>query len=205
MPSFTDYKKRYNNTVGRIHKFDSDYIMEETWDNDISAMTGYLYDWYHDENKTELNDMCICNKVPIDIKFLRNSSATMAKDAVTYHLQLRPSQECNVDYYPEVFGNRYGAYFPMGLYIDIPDSKDRYNRWLVVAPANYDDPQFPTFELLRCDFIFQYIYEGKKYNMAGVLRSQNSYNSGLTQLRINLSNCWKPLRASMPKRINEIC
>lgn len=32
---------------------------------------------------------------------------------------------------------------------------------------------------MRCDYLFQYIINGIKYQIAGVLRSQNSYNAGV--------------------------
>lgn len=64
--------------------------------------------------------------------------------------------------------------------MDIPDDKGRFNRWLVIAPANINDVQFPTWELLRCDYCFQYvIFENNRRvckEVAGVRRSQNSYN-----------------------------
>jgi hypothetical protein len=61
------------------------------------------------------------------------------------------------------------------------DESGRYNRWLIVDKANYNSNQFPTFEILRCDKVFQWIHDNKKYQCAGVLRSQNSYNSGIWQ------------------------
>ncbi len=84
-----------------------------------------------------------------------------------------------VPYYRECFIDRYDADFPVGLFVSIPDSKKKYNRWLVVDRANVNDPQFPTYEILRCDYVFQWIHKGGKYQMPGVLRSQNSYNSGI--------------------------
>lgn len=64
----------------------------------------------------------------------------------------------------------------INVYVDIPDANGKYNKWLVAATANYYDMQFPSFEILPCDKIFRWVYEGVKYQMAGVLRSQNSYN-----------------------------
>lgn len=183
MPSLFECRNFYKvDSVRNTKLTDSDMIMEETWNDDIQSQVGYLYDWYHDTYRTVLKDLCSqqdFNKVPIDIKYIVNSSQTYSKDIITYHLQLRPSQECNVDYYDDFFKYRYGANFPNGLYIDICDAKGKYNRWLVVGGANYYDPQFPTFEILPCDYIFQWIVDGKKYQMAGVLRSQNSYNAGI--------------------------
>jgi hypothetical protein len=99
-------------------------------------------------------------------------------------MQFMPGQECNVDYYEEMFG-RYNATFPVGLYVDVMDESGKYNRWLCVNTANYNQSQFPTYELLRCDYIYQWVYKGRKYECPGVSQSQNSYNSGIwTDFRI---------------------
>ena len=182
MPFLNMYQNIHKGTVGQAHKNESDKIMEATWWNDISSRIGYLYDFYHDDHKTQLNALNPIKdskKVPIEIKFLQYSSQTYAKDAVTFHIQMKPGQECNVDYYDEFFKTRYGATFPIGLYIDIEDERGIYNRWLIVDKANYNVTQFPTFEILRCDYVLQYIIDGIKYQIAAVLRSQNSYNSGI--------------------------
>lgn len=184
MPSFETFKKiNGGRTIGQNHKAESDMIMEATWEHDIGQRVAYFYDYYHDDYPTQLNDLHPekdKNKIPISIKYLANSSQTLSKDAVSYHLQLRPSQDEDVvPYYKEVFEKRYNATFPLGLYVDIPDNKGRYNRWMVVAKADYDDAQFSTYELLRCDYVFQWIVDGVKMQMAGVTRSQNSYNSGV--------------------------
>jgi len=168
--------------LGNVHKMQSDMIEEYTWNNEIESRIGYFYDWNHDTHHTQLIDMHPEQddyKVPMDIKYIVASRQTMAKDAITYHLQLRPSQECVVDYYEEYFGNRYSAVYPVGLYVDIQDSKGIWNRWLVCATANENDPQFPNFEILRCDYVLDAIFDGVQYKIPIVLRSQNSYNSGL--------------------------
>lgn len=186
MPSLELYKKRFggnaNTNCGVSTLRESQRIVEETWYDDPYARIGYLYDWYHDDNTKQLDNIDPLNntsKVPIELKYIVSSSQTYAKDQITYHIQLRPSQTCNVDYYDEMFADRYDAKFPIGLYIDIEDANGIYNRWLVVDKANYNDPEFPTFEILRCDKVIQYIHNGIKYNVPGVLRSQNSYNSGI--------------------------
>ena len=179
MPFLNMYQNIHKGTIGQAHKNESDKIMEATWWNDISSRIGYLYDFYHDDHKTQLNALNPekdPKKVPIEIKFLQYSSQTYAKDAVTFHIQMKPGQECNVDYYDEFFKTRYGSTFPIGLYIDIEDERGIYNRWLIVDKANYNVTQFPTFEILRCDYVLQYIIDGIKYQIACVLRSQNSYN-----------------------------
>lgn len=183
MPSPLNYRKILGcKTDGQIRKEQSDKIMNETWWEDIQSRVGYLYDFYHDKHITQLTDMKSDKddaKIPIDIKFVMSSSQTYDKDQVTWHIQLRPGQLCNVDYYKEVFEKQYDATFPIGLYLDIPDEQGIYNRWLIVDRANYNVTQFPTFEVLRCDKVFQWIIDNTKMQCAGVLRSQNSYNSGI--------------------------
>lgn len=165
-------------TIGQVHKEQADMIMEKTWFRDIAARTGYFYQYADDTHVHQLNDLHPEEdpyKIPLDIKFIVASSQTYSKDAITYHLQLRPSQTSDaVPYYKELFEERYDATFPVGMLLDIQDNKGRWNKWMCVATANYNDPQFSTYELLRCDKVINYILDGKKYFIPAVLRSQNS-------------------------------
>lgn len=225
MPSLNQYKKmlsikgQYN---GQVRKTNADMITEASWYNDLATRTCYLFDYYHDPQPLILNDLTPdeTSQVPVDLKYIVYSSQTFDKDSITYHIMFKPSEEKKssmVEYYNEFFSNRYDATFPCGLYVLIPDDKGIYNKWLIVGKANFNDPQFSTYEVLRCDKIFQWIYKNHKYQMAGVLRSQNSYNSGvwrdqkteivedlLIRFSLNCSNCWNTLRALIPNRKDEI-
>lgn len=183
MPSLEMYKKLIgSHTLGEARKLNSDMIMEASWDGDINTRVCYLYDYWHDDHKTQLKNLDSPNdpkKIPISLKWRRSSAQTYDKDTVSHHIQMKPSQKMNVPYYQEFFGERYDAIFPVGLYLDIPDEKGILNRWLIVGVANYYVSQFPTFEVLPCDKIINWIWNGQKIKMAGCLRSQNSYNSGV--------------------------
>ena len=183
MPSLDLYKKLHTAiSIGNAHKMEADMIMEATWDTDINTRVCYLYDYWHDDHRSQLTNLDPVNdpkKVAISLKWRRSSTQTFEKDDVTHHIQMKPSQEMNVPYYPQFFGERYNAVWPIGLFVDIPDEKGIYNRWLIVAVANYHVSQFPTFEVLPCDYVFTWIYQGIKQRMPGCLRSQNSYNSGI--------------------------
>lgn len=183
MPSMDTYRKLVGTNRSNIARMnDSFTITNATWWDDIASKTGYLYDWYHDDEPLELEDLHpekSLVKTPIDVKHFTHTSQTMDKDAVTMHIQLRPHQDCNVKYYEEFFKDRYDATFPIGLYIDLPDAEGKYNRWLVCAKANYHDVLYPTFEVLPCDYLVQYVFDGKCYQVPAVLRSQSSYNSGI--------------------------
>lgn len=173
--------RRTGRYAGESKKNQSDVIVESTWYEDLATRTCYLYDYYHDNEPLKLNDLHPDERIqtPVDLKYIVNGSQTYDKDAITYRIMFKPSEEGHdelVPYYKEDFIDRYGATFPVGLFVSIPDAKGKYNRWLVVDRANINDPQFPTYEILRCDFIARWIYEGKKYQIPVVLRSQNSYN-----------------------------
>lgn len=188
MPNLSQYKKQLGlHTDGEARKIQSDQVMEWSWDEDILTQTMYFYDYYHDSHPTQLNNLHPerdKGKIPCRAKFVPHSSKTYAKDQITYHLMFKPSEKMFVDYYQEYI-DIYESSFPIGLYCDVMDSDGNYNKWLVVDAANVNDPQFPSFELLRCDYVLQYMMNGKKQEVSVVLQSQNSYNSGIwTDFRI---------------------
>lgn len=182
MITFTDFQDLHvGANAGRARKKYGDQIMLNTWWNDEQAQIGYLYDIYHDTGKErfkldDLHPQDNPDKTPIPMKFIRHAAQTYSQDPVTYWLQLQPGQECNLEYYDEMFAKRYGAKWPVGAFLDVCDESGKYNKWLVVNTANYNQNQFPTWELLRCDYLFQWIHNGKRYECPGVLRSQSSYN-----------------------------
>lgn len=183
MPSLSFLKQNfYNPTNGVARKENSDDIMLATWDNDIQSRVAYLYDYYHDDEPLKLiglNSPKSKTKIPVDIKFIVNAYNSESKDQVGFHIQFKPRTPCVVDYYDEMFGSgKYDAEYPVGLYCDIPDERGVYRKWLITENAYHLNPQFPTYYVLPCDFIFQWVNNNIKYQMAGVSRSQNSYNSG---------------------------
>ena len=182
MPSLQQYKRRFGGpmTSGQAKKYEADLIMDNTWWEDPSSKVAYLFDYYHDNEPLKYKDLQPGRQMtPVDIKFLVNAYASESKDQVGYHIQFRPGHRCSVPYYKEAFEERWDAEYPIGLYCLIPDEQGNYRKWLITENANHLGNQFPTYYVLPCDHIFQWIYGGKKYQLAGVFRSQNSYNSGV--------------------------
>ena len=212
--TFKDFQKIHNgiSIPGRARKLESDQIMLNTWWEDIQSQWAYAYDMFHDVGDehfglNNLHPQDDSNKVAVPIKFIRHASQTYSKDPVTYWLQLQPGYGDVVDYFDEVYRQKYDNVNPVGLYFDIMDESGNYNKWLCVKPANYNQNQFPTFELLRCDYLFQWIHKGKKYECPGVLQSQNSQIVRFIRETLcrKFSNCGKPLRANILKRKDERC
>ena len=116
-------------------------------------------------DKTFKNDIayriCYIDGEPVDAKYLVNTYYSISKDAVDYHILFRP-----------------GVHYPIGKYIDIPDDVGEYHRWLILNRS--DEPQFPKYNVLKCNWTFRWITNGVIHKQLGVLRMRNSYNSGLT-------------------------
>lgn len=182
MPSLAEYRNRFGGPVtsGQAKKYESDLIMNNTWWEDPQAQVGYIYDYYHDDEPLVLRGLKPqhTKKTHVDVKLIVNSYNSENKDQVGYHIQFRPGFKCPLPYYKEQFEDKWNSEFPIGLYIDLMDPNGVYRKWLITENANQLGNQFPTYYVLPCDFIFRWVHRGKKYELAGVTRSQNSYNSG---------------------------
>lgn len=183
MITISSYKKILNPnplTVGQARQAQANMIMEKTWNRDLQSKICYIYDYYHDsepDKNYNLHPDKDNKKTPIEAKYIVTTYGSLSKDQVEYHLQFRPSQDCPLEYYSEALEQRYGAEFPIGLYIDIPDEKGIYRKWLICS-RDYD-LQFISYSILPCNYYFHWIRDNKKYKMWGVARLRNSYNSGL--------------------------
>lgn len=183
MPSFDLYKKLNGGfrTDGEVRKFQSDMIMESTWNEDIESKIAYFYDHNLDDQPLEYKNLKSSKsktKIPIDIKFIVNSHNSDSKDQVSYKIQFKPSFNWELfkklSFYKDRFVEKYDAEFPIGLWCDIPNEKGIYRKWLVTSEADWLDNQFPTWYVLPCDHLFQWVKDDIKYQMVGVSRSQNS-------------------------------
>ena len=201
-------------TIGQIHKENSDFIMEETWYADPQSKTCYIYDYFHD-NQSHLNEgMTYENttKTKIDAKFIITKYNSLDKDQVEYHLMFKPSQKTRFEegdelyYFESDYRKRYGNDDFVGLYVDIPDDRGIYRKWLIVGRE--DGNQFIKYLIVRCNFYLMWIEnqgsERVKRKMWSVLRSQNSYNSGVytyyaTTKMENQDKCWLPMNSITEK------
>ena len=193
--------KNYS-TLGEKLKSEADTLMELTWDNDLAAKTCYIYDHFHDDFFTDEHGITRSlaegmtyentNKTKIDAKFIIKSYQSMDKDQVEYYLMFRPSQPVRFNegddlyYYETDFRKRYSATFPIGLWVDLPDDRGVYHKWLICRnePAN----QFPKYLILPANYELMWVEKNNekriKRRMWCVLRQQMSYTSGVYTDRV---------------------
>lgn len=155
---------------------------------DIQSKVCYIYDYYHDDKPWLAEDITHDNttKTKIDAKFIVTKYSSIDKDQVEYHLQFRPSQPVRFTendelyYYETDYKKRYSTQFPIGLFVDIPDEKNVYRKWLIVARE--EGNQFLKYSVLPCDYYLHWIEvngtERIKRKMWCVSRAMNSYTSG---------------------------
>ena len=181
--NFNDYKINLGvggvSTNGQRHSYESRNVVEDTWYDDPSSMVAYFYDYDHDDEKDKNRDLHPENsktKTPVDIKYIISAYKSLDKDEVDLRIMFKPSYECNIPYYKEKFEDVVNSIFPVGLYCDIKDDKGKWNRWLVVATSSLYNRDFPTYAILPCGYKFQWMHKGKKMELWGVEKSQNSYN-----------------------------
>lgn len=93
-------------------------------------------------------------------KYQYSTKYSIAKDQVDHHLQFRPKE-----------------HYPLGCYVDIPADDGTIETWLIVGRD--DNPQFVKYNILKCNWNFKWIIDNTIYSCTGVIRSRNSYNSGV--------------------------
>ena len=181
--------KSQGNTLGQIRKEQSDEILEQTWDNDIQSKVCYIYDYAHD-NEPELKDHMTyenTTKTRIDAKFIVSQYGSISKDQVAYHLMFKPSQPLEFNdgdelyYFETNYRKKYNIPFPCSLYIDIPNEKGIYEKWLIINGEHGN--QFIKYNVLPCNYRFEWVETSGqnryKRRMWGVDRQQLNYTAGV--------------------------
>lgn len=176
-------------TIGQIYKEQSDELMEWTWDNDIQSKVCYIYDYAHD-NEPELKDHMTyenTTKTRIDAKFIVSQYGSISKDQVAYHLMFKPSQPLEFNdgdelyYFETNYRKKYNIPFPCSLYIDIPNEKGIYEKWLIINGEQGN--QFIKYNVLPCNYRFEWVETSGqnryKRRMWGVDRQQLNYTAGV--------------------------
>ena len=206
-------------TLGQIRKEESDWCMEQSWNNDIQSRKCFIYDYFHDdfipyfeseydvtpkyyytlsEGMTYENTSKTC----IDAKFIIKGYQSIDKDQIEYYLQFKPSQKTHFNeddelyYFETDYRSKYHNDNFIGLYCDISDDEGIYHKWIILKKEIAN--QFVKYMILPVNYEFMWIerngQEKIKRRMWAILRNQNSYNSGL----------WTDMRFTSQENQNKI-
>ncbi len=148
---FEVYKRVYGQT-GKT--------MGEAIKNQSDMIMDYTFD--RDDNYKK----CFINGKEYEAKFIKIFDYTINADQIEYYLQFKshihPEKEYDGD---------------LGQYVDIPDEDGQLERWMIVGKN--DSTKFVKYNILKCNWNLKWVYEGKIYEQLGILRTRNSYNSGI--------------------------
>lgn len=161
-----------NKPLGEIRRNNASFVMNATFTNDpsykkVRVLTRNGWQLY-------------------DAKYQYHLSQSISKDIVDWFLQFRP-----------------GVEFPIGTYVIIPADNDETThtweeekKWFSVSNTDLHESlgdrtqlwmivnrnannQFVRYNVLQCNWNFQWIYNGKIQNCIGALRDAKSYTSGI--------------------------
>lgn len=221
MPSLDTARRisasKYNGakTIGEIFKEESDWAIEETWENTIQSKVCYIYDYFHDDQSQLNSGMTYLNtsKTKINAKFIIKSYQSLDKDQVEYYVQFQPSQKVEFNmgdslyYFETDYRRKYGVLdFPIGLYLDIADDNKVYHKWIICEKEIAN--QFVKYLVVPCDYYLTWIERDghKRYKRAMwcATRNQSSYTSGSYRDRYfahpdNQKKIWMPLNSITEK------
>lgn len=151
--------------LGQIRKNKSDFLMNQTFTGDPEYKKVYILTkngWKYE-----------------DAKYQVHTTPSILKDAVDYYLQFRPK-----------------VHYPIGTYVIVPDDtcseinllpgelqnpflqpvSHRTQWWIIVGRT--DANAFVRYNILKCNWEFKWVYDGKVKRCYGCIRNANSYTSG---------------------------
>lgn len=149
LDSFKARMSRVGETQSAAYLHNADMIIDSTFKRDPAYREVFVT---HAPSEIENQKM--------DAKFIIDTRRSISGDEEVYKLMFRPHVK-----------------IPVGSYVDVPDDTGTLQRWLVIL--NDNQPQFPMYYILKCNWILKWVYEGKVYKCECVQRTQSSYNSGL--------------------------
>lgn len=181
---YKQYLSSKGNTLGAIRKNQSIDVIEKTFTGDPTYKRVYVLT----KNGWQF----------VDAKYQFHTASSIVKDDVDYYLQFR-----------------HGQHFPIGSYVIVPDEtnseinltkeeltnpflqpvSNRTQWWMIVGKDNAN--AFVRYNILQCNWNFQWIYDGKICNCFGAVRSANSYTSGkwtdeISSALDNMIGAWLP-------------
>lgn len=181
---YLSYLSNNGNKLASIRRNQSDAIINQTFTGDPNYKRVYILT--KDGWKFE------------DAKYQFHTARSILRDDVDFYLQFRPR-----------------VHYPVGSYVIVPDDtneelnltleelkdpflqpvKKRTQWWLIVGRD--DANAYVRYNILKCNWNFQWIWNGKIQNCFGIIRNAQSYTSGVWRDDIsasldNLTGLWLP-------------
>lgn len=155
---FRNRMRRRGSFIGETMRHQSDAIVDATWMNSVSARRVQVK-WLNRglppayNNAEEFED-------PLDAHFELKSSYSLNVGESPYYLTFRPGELVR---HPEI---------KVGAYVSIPNVDNIPEWWMIVFIE--DDNELRKLYIMKCNWVFKWVVDGKIYSHLGVLRNGSS-------------------------------
>lgn len=155
---FRNRMSRRGSFMGETMRRQSDMVVNATWLNSVAARRVQVK-WLNRglppeyANADEFED-------PIDAHFELKSAYSIANGESPYYLTFRPGEMVR---HPEI---------KVGAYVSIPNVDNIPEWWMIVFIE--DDNELQKSYIMKCNWVFKWVVDGKIYSHLGVLRNGSS-------------------------------
>ena len=155
---FRNRMDRHGSFMGETMRRQSDMIVNATWLNSVSARRVQVK-WLNRglppayTNADEFED-------PIDAHFELKSAYSLSSGESPYYLTFRPGELVR---HPEI---------KVGADVSIPNVDNIPEWWMIVFIE--DDNELKKSYIMKCNWVFKWVVDGKIYSHLGVLRNGSS-------------------------------
>ena len=158
---YEEFRKRMDKRgsfMGETMRIQSDMIVNATWLNSVAARRVQVK-WLNRglpptyASADEFED-------PIDAHFELKSEYSIANGASPYYLMFRPGELMR---HPEI---------KVGAYVSIPNVDNIPEWWMIIFIE--DDNELKKSYIMKCNWVFKWVVDGKIYSHLGVLRNGSS-------------------------------
>lgn len=158
---YEEFRKRMDKRgsfMGETMRRQSDMVVNATWLNSVSARRVQVK-WLNrglPPIYTDIDEF----EDPIDAHFELKSAYSLSSGESSYYLTFRPGELVR---HPEI---------KVGAYVSIPNVDNVPEWWMIVFIE--DDNELKKAQILKCNWRFGWVVDGKIYHHLGVLRHGNS-------------------------------
>ncbi len=155
---FRNRMSRRGSFMGETMRRQSDAVVNATWLNSVAARRVQVK-WLNRGLPPEYASSDDFED-PIDAHFELKSTYSIANGETPYYLTFRPGELVR---HPEI---------KVGAYVSIPNVDNIPEWWMIIFIE--DDNELKKSYIMKCNWIFKWVVDGKIYSHLGVLRNGSS-------------------------------
>lgn len=158
---YEDFRKRMDrggSFMGETMRLQSDMIVDATWLNSVAARKVQVK-WLERGLPPEYKSWAEFEE-PLDAHFELKSSYSVNSGESPYYLTFRPGELLR---HPEI---------KVGAYVSISNTDNIPEWWMIVFIE--DDNELKKLYIMKCNWTFKWVVDGKIYSHLGILRNGSS-------------------------------